>query len=57
MLLVTRHLRPNKQSRTDLIDSNFVSVKSDGLLAFLFFSELGGRQPCIFFEQRVEGGF
>ena len=57
MLLGTRHLRPNKQSHADLIGSGFVNVKSDGLLAFLFFSKLGGRQPGIFFEQGVEGGF
>lgn len=37
MLLGTRHLRPNKQSRTDLIGSDFVSVKSDGLLTSCFF--------------------
>jgi hypothetical protein len=37
MLLGTRHSRPNKQSRTDLIGSNFVSVKSDGLLTSCFF--------------------
>jgi|KBSSwiStaDraftv2_1062776.scaffolds.fasta_scaffold442331_2 hypothetical protein len=57
MQLGTRHLRPNKQSRTDLIDSNFVSVKSDGLLAFLFFSELRGCQAGIFFEEGVKGRF